>query len=449
MASSGPSRSLYFGNISPAVTYYDVCKLANVYGNLELVKIVPQKKCAFVNFVREECAQRLFDETKGSVELCGQRVVVGWAKTTPIRPEIQTAIDEGATRNLFVAGIGGATEHMLSSVFLGFGDIENIVCVPRKGFGFVNMTSIKTALDAKTACETQGIEIAGRKLTVKWAKEGVPARDPRTVTNQPQYPQPLHEPPRGFMPHQPQPHQQQQHFMPPHAGMPLSGGSRAIYLGNLAEEVSNREICKLGNKFGALELVRMNKEKKTAFINFIEASAAEAMFHAAQARPLVLHNAEVKVGWAKSARLRPEIQEAIQHGATRNLYVGGISENVTEDMLRKLIAPYCHDEFDGIHILHEKKIAFVNLLSIKAAMWAKQALTSAEEPIVLDNVPIKINFAKEHVGGGGFMGMGGPVHRQDDPMQYQQQVQQVQPQHTMQYESYDGGMGMDYDVTNW
>jgi len=407
---------------------------------LELIKIVPQKKCAFVNFVSEECAQRLFDETGGSVVLCGQKVVVGWAKTTPIKPEIQAAIDEGATRNLFVAGIGGATEHMLSAVFLRFGDIENIVCMPRKGFGFVNLTSVKTAMDAKNACDTTGLDIAGRSLTVKYAKEGVPARDPRSV--QPQYHQPpMYEHPGGYMPH-PNPHYMPQ---PQRGGMAAPGpglpGSRAIYLGNLTDEVENHDLCKLGNKFGALELVRLNKEKKTGFINFVDAAAAEAMFMAAENRPLMVCNTQVRVGWAKSAALRPEIQQAIQQGATRNLYIGGISENVTEDILKKLIAPYCHGEFDSIHILRPKKIAFVNLISIKAALKVRQALTSAEPPIVLDKVPIKINFAKEIVAGQRGMG------RSQEDLSYQ-------PPQQMQYaHEYDHGYGrneptaMDYDIS--
>jgi len=394
----GPSRSLYFGNIQPNVTYYDVCKLANQYGGLELVKIVPEKKCAFVNFINEEDALRLHnDAVTGTLELCGQKAIVGWAKSTPIKPELRQAIDEGATRNLFVAGIGAASEHVLSALFLQFGDIENIVCMQRKGFGFVNMTSVRKAIEAKTMCETKGIDLAGRKLVVKFAKEGVSARDPRTVVQQQQFaPQGMFNSRARFM--QGQPHGfQNQGGRPGGMQGPGMSGSRAIYLGNLPEEVENADLCKLGNRYGQLELIRINKEKKNGFINFIDPSAAEEFFVASQHRPIVLHNQQVRVGWAKSAPLRPEIQEAISQGATRNLYIGGISENINEDHLRELIAPYCHGEFAGIFILREKKIAFVNLISIKAAIQARQALMSGSNPIVLDGNPIKINFAKETI----------------------------------------------------
>ena len=129
-------------------------------------------------------------------------------------------------------------------------------------------------------------------------------------------------------------------------------------------------------RYGQLELVRINKEKKNGFINFIDARSAEELFAEAQQSSITMYQQQVKIGWAKSAPLRPEIQEAISQGATRNLYIGNISDNINEDHLRELIAPYCHGEFAGIYILREKKIAFVNLISIKAAIQARQALMS-------------------------------------------------------------------------
>lgn len=437
------SRSLYFGNVHPSVTYYDVCKLANGYGPLELVKIVPEKKCAFVNFVKPDDARQLHEASQqGAIELFGQKAIIGWAKSTPIRPEIQEAIDQGATRNLFVAGIGGASEHVLSALFLQFGDIENIVCMPRKGFGFVNMTSVKKAIEAKTMCDEQGIDLGGRRLVVKYAKEGVNARDPRTVMQQPVYNPTMYSPRQQYgqpSPHggQPSPHggsphggQQMRPYQPRPGSMTGPGmpGSRALYLGNLAEEVTNSDLCKLGNKFGALELVRLNQDKKNGFINFVDAACAEEMFMSAQERPIVLFNTPVRIGWAKSAPLRPEIQEAISQGATRNLYIGGISDNITEDNLKELIAPYCHGEFDGVHILRQKKIGFVNLISVKAAIQAKQALQAGGQPIMLDEQPIKINFAKETIGGQGGQGVGPPSQPRANPRAHGQQQQQQQHQ---------------------
>lgn len=444
-----PSRSLYFGNVNPSVTYYDICKLANTYGALELIKIVPEKKCAFVNFVKDDEAEALFNDAQtGNLELCGQKAIVGWAKSAPINPEIQQAITEGATRNLFVAGIGGASEHVLSALFLKFGDIENIVCMPRKGFGFVNMTSVKKAIEAKQACDTTGIDLAGRRLVVKYAKEGVHARDPRTVMR-PQPQQHYAPPPQMMTPQQRfmNPNNQQQGmdvgFGGPRPGSmrgPGMPGSRALYLGNLSEETTNSDLCKLGNKFGGLELVRLNKEKNNGFINFLDASAAEEMFMQAQSRPITIHNAPIKVGWAKSAPLRPEIQQAIQEGATRNLYIGGISDNINEEHLRELIAPYCHGEFDGIHILRPKKIAFVNLISVKAAIQARQALQESGNPIVLDGQPIKINFAKETILNGG-MG-GSPQQQQSLYAQPRQQQQRGFENYGMQQFEFDGQAGI-------
>jgi len=51
-----PSRALYIGQINASASphiYSDLCGIANEFGALEMVKVVPQKGCAFVNFLED------------------------------------------------------------------------------------------------------------------------------------------------------------------------------------------------------------------------------------------------------------------------------------------------------------------------------------------------------------------------------------------------------------
>jgi len=413
-----PSRALYVGQINASASphiYSDLCGIANEFGALEMVKVVPQKGCAFVNFVEEGPARAFFQASEEKpVQLGDATLKIRWAKATPIKEELLEKIKAGATRNLFIGNLPeAANEDTLAHYFARYGPIESIVILRPKAIAFVNLTSIRSAITAKQALD--GTDLAGRHIKVNFAKEKVGAKRPTTLPRQSSRsfppaetwlkqrfepedrspfrrgPPPVgyYAPPGAFPPPPPGPPQ-----YPPRADyntLPVSTASRAIFLGNVQDDVSFQDICKLANRFGAIESVKIVKAKSSAFINFIDPAAAAAFVASAQQSPITLADQPIRVNWAKSTPIHPEILAQVRQGATRNLFVGNIEEHISEDLVRELFAPF--GEFDSIVLLRQKKIAFVNFASLKSALKAKDALQgqSVGDP----PVQLKINFAKE------------------------------------------------------
>jgi len=195
-------------------------------------------------------------------------------------------------------------------------------------------------------------------------------------------------PPQFFASPYPTHAPQQIQLYPP---APTSSGSRAIFLGNVHDDVSYSDLCKLANRYGAIESVKIVKAKNSAFINFIDPVAAAAFVNASQAQPINLANQPIRVNWAKSVPLHPELAAQVRQGATRNLFVGNVDDHISEDLVRELFSPF--GDFDSISLLRPKKIAFINFASLKSALKAKEALQgqSVGDP----PVQLKINFAKE------------------------------------------------------
>ena len=77
---------------------------------------------------------------------------------------------------------------------------------------------------------------------------------------------------------------------------------------------------------------------------------------------LTINSRRLKVGWGKhSGPLSPALASALHAGASRNVYVGAITdfETVNEEKLRKDFSEF--GEIEMINFLKEKGAAFVNL----------------------------------------------------------------------------------------
>jgi RNA recognition motif-containing protein len=390
-----PSRSVYIGNLSPDTTYHDVCQVANHFGAIELTKLLPHKYCAFLNFVNQANAEEFYRAATvadNPIVVCGNQIKVGWAKTSPIQPEVLKEIEAGATRSLFVGSVAPTvTEEIMSDVFAPFGAIDSIIILRDKGIAFVNLTSVKAAINAKTSLATT--ELHGRRIHVNFAKESkgiAPVRLQDLKPGEGKTNAPTHRPRPAF---RPPPFPQATAF--PHAGNPtptVDGGplSRSLYLGNLHPETTYHDILPIANRFGAVEYAKIVPAKKCAFLNFVDDRAAQAFYYNSF-QQLNIKGNDIRLGWAKSSPIAPPLLDHIRSGATRNLFVGNITEGVTEDMLKELFAPF--GEFDSIAIMHQKGIAFVNMTSVNAAVTARAGLQGHE----LGGKPLKINYAKETV----------------------------------------------------
>lgn len=134
------SRSVYVGNLPLNVTYAELCALASSFGPLESVRIVPNTRYAFVNFVSDDSAAKFHAkgtaaEGEKGLQLKSQRLLLNWAKAPPLSDELRAHIARGATRHLHLSGIDHSVSYqMLEAEFGAFGEIESMRILPvRRG----------------------------------------------------------------------------------------------------------------------------------------------------------------------------------------------------------------------------------------------------------------------------------------------------------------------------
>ncbi|RUS17826.1 hypothetical protein BC938DRAFT_476151, partial [Jimgerdemannia flammicorona] len=64
-SSQTPTRSLWIGNVDPTLTNNELMQLFSPFGQIESLRLLPDKECAFVNFTRVDDAVRAREEIMG------------------------------------------------------------------------------------------------------------------------------------------------------------------------------------------------------------------------------------------------------------------------------------------------------------------------------------------------------------------------------------------------
>jgi len=144
-----------------------------------------------------------------------------------------------------------------------------------------------------------------------------------------------------------------------------SAVGRTVYVGNLPATASVDELLNLVH-FGPLENIRVLPEKSCVFLSFLEGTTAAAFHADATIKKLQLHGQELKIGWGKPSPVSPQVALSIsQHNASRNVYIGNLDENMTEEQLRDDLSRF--GLIDQVKIVRDKNIGFVHFLSISVA----------------------------------------------------------------------------------
>ncbi|KAG0362970.1 hypothetical protein BGZ54_008397 [Gamsiella multidivaricata] len=157
----------------------------------------------------------------------------------------------------------------------------------------------------------------------------------------------------------------QMSFPSPMATVPVA--IRTIYIGNVPAGATIHEILNFVQT-GNIESARLLPEKNCAFISFLDANAALAFHQLAGAKKLQVRDQDLKVGWGKASSVPATVLQAVQQGATRNVFVGSVDENITEDVLMTDFSAY--GTVEDIRIMRDKGIAFVHFTHIASAMKA-------------------------------------------------------------------------------
>jgi RNA recognition motif-containing protein len=174
------------------------------------------------------------------------------------------------------------------------------------------------------------------------------------------------------------------------AALSAGGNStgRTVYIGNLPATASVDELLNLVH-FGPLESIRVLPEKSCVFLSFLDGATAAAFHADATIKKLTLHGQELKIGWGKPSPVPAQVQLAItQSNASRNVYLGGLDENMTEEQLRDDLSRF--GLIDQVKIVRDKNIGFVHFLSISVA--TKVVNTLPTEPAWAGK---RVNYGKD------------------------------------------------------
>ncbi|RKO95134.1 hypothetical protein CAUPRSCDRAFT_2802, partial [Caulochytrium protostelioides] len=162
---------------------------------------------------------------------------------------------------------------------------------------------------------------------------------------------------------------------------------RTVYIGGIHPDATTKDLCDV-IRGGLLQRIKYFSDKSIAFVTFVDPQAAANFYDRCYADGFLLRNKRTKVGWGKPTTLAPIIASIVAQNGSRNVYIGGADDAITEDRLR-------HDfgEFGTIELINlvpEKNIAFVNFTDILASTRAIEVIKTF--PFY---APYKINYGKD------------------------------------------------------
>ncbi|KAL5598884.1 uncharacterized protein BROUX77_005917 [Berkeleyomyces rouxiae] len=397
-SAAGNSRTVYLGNI-PAETPAEEILNHVRSGQIESVRLLPDKNCAFISFLDASSATH-FHSDAILKKLCiqGQDIKVGWGKPSQVPTSVALAVQQsGASRNVYLGNLPeDISEEELREDLTKFGPVDMVKYVKEKNIAFVHYLSIANAIKAVSQLPQEAKWQAPRR--VYYGKDRCAYVSKTQQQNAAQY--------LGIAPG----HAHmltgadrdmissalaQQSVAAAAVATTAGGinnlGNRTIYLGNIHPETTLEEICNV-IRGGLLHHVRYIPDKHICFVTFIDPTAAASFYALSNLQGLMIHNRRLKIGWGKhSGALPPAIALAVSGGASRNVYIGNLDETWTEERLRSDFTEY--GEIELVNALREKSCAFVNFTNIANAIKAIEAIRSKDE-----YKKFKVNFGKDRCG---------------------------------------------------
>lgn len=394
----GTSRTVYLGNIPPETSAEEI--LSHVRsGQIESVRLLPDKNCAFISFLDSSSATHFHsDAILKKLAIRGQDIKVGWGKPSQVPTSVAIAVQQsGASRNVYLGNLPeDVTEDELREDLGKFGPIDTIKIVREKAIGFVHFLSIGNAIKAVNQLPQEPKWQAPRRVYYGKDRCAYVSKTQQQNAAQylgiaPGYAHLLNSADKEMISTALAQQSAAAAAVATSAGGIHNLGNRTVYLGNIHPETTIEEICNVV-RGGLLHHIRYIPDKHICFVTFIDPTAAASFYALSNIQGLMIHNRRLKVGWGKhSGALPPAIALAVSGGASRNVYIGNLDETWTEDRLRQDFSEY--GEIELVNTLREKSCAFVNFTNIANAIKAIEAVRSREE-----YKRFKINFGKDRCG---------------------------------------------------
>ncbi|RPA87722.1 hypothetical protein BJ508DRAFT_191453, partial [Ascobolus immersus RN42] len=394
----GTSRTVYLGNIPAETTAEEI--LGHVRsGQIESVRLLPDKNCAFISFLDSSSATHFHsDAILKKLAIRGQDVKVGWGKPSPVPTSVALAVQQnGASRNVYLGNLPeDITEEEIREDLGKFGPIDTIKLVREKAIGFVHFLSISNAVKAVTQLPQEAKWQAPRRVYYGKDRCAYVSKTQQQNAAQylgiaPGYSHVLSGADREIISTALAQQSVAAAAVATSAGGMNNLGNRTVYLGNIHPETTIEEICNVV-RGGLLHHIRYIPDKHICFVTFIDPTSAASFYALSNLQGLMIHNRRLKIGWGKhSGALPPAIALAVSGGASRNVYIGNLDESWSEERLRQDFAEY--GEIELVNTLREKSCAFVNFTNIANAIKAIEAIRNREE-----YKRFKINFGKDRCG---------------------------------------------------
>jgi RNA recognition motif-containing protein len=395
---SGTSRTVYLGNI-PAETSAEEILNHVRSGQIESVRLLPDKNCAFISFLDSSSATHFHsDAILKKLAIKGNDIKVGWGKPSQVPTSVALAVQQsGASRNVYLGNLPEETvEDNLREELGKFGPIDTVKIVKEKAIGFVHFLSISNAMKAVTQLPQEPQWQAPKRVFYGKDRCAYVSKTQQQNAAQflgiaPGYAHVLNSADRDLISNALAQQSVAAAAVATTAGGVNNLGNRTIYLGNIHPETTIEEICNVV-RGGLLHHIRYIPDKHICFVTFIDPTSAASFYALSNLQGLMIHNRRLKIGWGKhSGPLPPAIALAVSGGASRNVYIGNLDEAWTEERLRQDFSEY--GEIELVNTLREKSCAFVNFANIANAIKAIEGMRNREE-----YRRFKINFGKDRCG---------------------------------------------------
>ncbi|MCJ1258199.1 hypothetical protein MMC24_006030 [Lignoscripta atroalba] len=394
----GTSRTVYLGNIPPDTSAEEI--LGHVRsGQIESVRLLPDKNCAFISFLDGSSATHFHsDAILKKLSIRGQDIKIGWGKPSQVPTSVALAVQQsGASRNVYLGNLPeDVTEAELREDLGKFGPIDTVKLVREKSIGFVHFLSIGNAIKAVAQLPQEPQWQAPRRVYYGKDRCAYVSKTQQQNAAQylgiaPGYAHVLNGADRDLISSALAQQSVAAAAVATTAGGVTNLGNRTVYLGNIHPETTIEEICNVV-RGGLLHHIRYIPDKHICFVTFIDPTSAASFYALSNLQGLMIHNRRLKIGWGKhSGALPPAIALAVSGGASRNVYVGNLDETWSEERLRQDFSEY--GEIELVNTLREKSCAFVNFTNIANAIKAIEAMRGRHE-----YQRFKINFGKDRCG---------------------------------------------------
>ncbi|KAI8330994.1 hypothetical protein BC941DRAFT_475167 [Chlamydoabsidia padenii] len=156
-ASHPNMRTVYLGNVAPDTQISDILDQVRS-GIIETARPLPEKSCLFLTFIDAAAATHFYYQVSNRpFTVNGVELKVGWGKPSALPTNLRLALQNGASRNVFLGSLDeSVNEDVIREDLKRFGTIEHVRLIREKNIAFVHFLSISNAIKCVNSLPNEG-----------------------------------------------------------------------------------------------------------------------------------------------------------------------------------------------------------------------------------------------------------------------------------------------------